>query len=1548
MRNRSRFIPALALALTLLVTALLVTPVFAQDETPTEVPTETAGIETEPTPEAEVPPTEEAVGEVPVPEETPVETPAAALADAGLTLVDGGGEPLVMASEEAAGALAAGEVWIKIGTTTHVFNNIQEAVDYIQINNVVPSDGTIHVDGAATFTDQVVLIDGSVNASLNKIKALIGGVSTTTFQPNVTLTGTSNITIQNMTYGTGFLLSGFNIQPTIGSGIEVWNSSGPLRMTDLVVTGSPSTALYINNHNGTISMERVSVSDNSGTGTQIDNYDTSYVYQTGAITINNSSFDRNGGSYEYGSLAINTGGSVTLQGITVSNNDFGLHILQASKITIKNSVINENVCVGSDTAGVWIAGQLDSDPVYGDVFFDNVVVNDNIYGLNIHSYGSIIANKLVINSNERTGAIFDTCGEDSSDCYPYTGGKVTITNSNFDDNSGAEMLRIWSRGAVVLTNVSASGNTAGAGAQVHTHNSLLVSPVTITGGAFNENTTYGLEVLSKGIITLSKVKASGNLGGYGAKLANDYDGATAGVVIKGALAGDNAFDENGVNTATNNDGLYIRTNGAVTLGYLSASRNRGMGLNLEKTVGGVGALTITKGSFDDNGLQGILAISKGAIKLTTVSASDNMNTGADLRNTISTAAPGVTITGGDFNHNQGTGLYVRSKGAIALKTTNAVDNSVRSMAFPTSVVHTVHDVFNLDGTPDLWTVEVDAGMVGINYNVVLTSTTACAFSYIGPGTGDSEDCAYIGNGLYEAQLFPVTFDAEGTWTFTLNQQGEQFEQVTYSFSTDIFDMTGDNWYGFIGADLDNNTPGSTAAVTVSGAAFPKYEWGADIPLRDFTGNSGIGLLINSRGTITVNNVLSYKNGAKGVVLDNTYAEGTATPGVNFSAGRFVYNGDTGLEVHTKGTITAKNIGAYENLALFDAAMGYGTWLESTTAGKAVSVINIKPTVENYVPGFEENAAGGLEIRSKGAVTLTNVQSYGNDNGHGISILTTGSTGNITLSTVTGIYNTNGHGILIENLTGTANVKITDSGASDNTLDGFHINVRGTIVLNKVWSESNQGRGAWLHNETVPTTATPGVTITNIPLTSNVFYLGFTDNDKGGLEINSKGLVTLTNVIASWNSGSGAVIANNNGTSDVRINSSYFDSNIDDGAGGGYGLQVSSLGSIILNKGGASGNFLRGAHLDNDLGGDSPIKAVTITNFVFDNNGATGVGITSNGVVTLTNVGASGNTYYGAYIRNGASNVFVKSSGSGSNTFSDNGYSGLDIRTSGTISLAKVNAVGNTGGYGAQIGETDARTSNVTVLSSTFDQNLFTGLRIYSMGTVTLNGVSAFDNSSTGVYIQNETAGTPMNVIVSKSSFVENTQGLVVWSKGMVTLNGITSLGNGIGADINNTYGTAGVSVLSTLGANTFNGNSSRGLYIRSNGNIILSNVTANGNANNGIEIDNNQSGSGTGYVTLTKVTTWSNNYRGISIVTNNYVTIDGVSSVMNGTVGQTYAGVFVLTNGHNLTIKNSLISSNVAYGVYADLGSGLFSILNTFYFGNNTSDLGYPNIYLVP
>ncbi len=66
------------------------------------------------------------------------------------------------------------------------------------------------MDGIATFLDQGVVFDG-IYANVNKLKGLVGTINPNTLQPNVTLTGSSNIEVTEMISGLGFLLSGFNI-----------------------------------------------------------------------------------------------------------------------------------------------------------------------------------------------------------------------------------------------------------------------------------------------------------------------------------------------------------------------------------------------------------------------------------------------------------------------------------------------------------------------------------------------------------------------------------------------------------------------------------------------------------------------------------------------------------------------------------------------------------------------------------------------------------------------------------------------------------------------------------------------------------------------------------------------------------------------------------------------------------------------------------------------------------------------------------------------------------------------------------------------------------------------------------------------------------------------------------------------------------------------------------------------------------------------------------------------------------------------------------------
>ncbi len=218
----------LIFALAIMAAFVLTAPVYAQDEVPAETPVEAP---------AEIPAEGAGTEEAPATGElTPVLEEAA---DAGVTLVDETGEPLALATEDAAEALAGGDPWYKVGTTTYYFKfpggcgatpNCQESPTPIElaltnINNtgVLPSDGFIYVE-AGTYTDSV-LVNASAPGSIYKgLKGFIGTVVNGV--PTAVLNHRFNIN----SVESGFTIKGFEINYNINTaGIYIVNSKGTIR-----------------------------------------------------------------------------------------------------------------------------------------------------------------------------------------------------------------------------------------------------------------------------------------------------------------------------------------------------------------------------------------------------------------------------------------------------------------------------------------------------------------------------------------------------------------------------------------------------------------------------------------------------------------------------------------------------------------------------------------------------------------------------------------------------------------------------------------------------------------------------------------------------------------------------------------------------------------------------------------------------------------------------------------------------------------------------------------------------------------------------------------------------------------------------------------------------------------------------------------------------------------------------------------------------------------------------------------------------------------------
>ncbi len=283
---------------------------------------------------------------------------------------------------------------------------------------------------------------------------------------------------------------------------------------------------------------------------------------------------------------------------------------------------------------------------------------------------------------------------------------------------------------------------------------------------------------------------------------------------------------------------------------------------------------------------------------------------------------------------------------------------------------------------------------------------------------------------------------------------------------------------------------------------------------------------------------------------------------------------------------------------------------------------------------------------------------------------------------------------------------------------------------------------------------------------------------------TKGNITLTNVQSNHNWGvsptvqaSGAVLVNESGTGNISISKSSFNDNV------GYGLLLRTNGNVTLNGVTANKNDLYRC-IDRHLA--NPAKVVAISGMsTFYDNGDSGLEVYATGAITLTNVDAAGNGYYGAYLNN----------------------------TYGTLP-ANVSLLGTLTNWINWFGDNDEE-----------------GLYVLTNGAVVVNKLDASNNESNGVYINNSTATLPANVTINTGWYNSNDgAGLVLRTKGTVLINSLTANYNtgGVGASINNDDDTSGTKSV-TINKSTFNGNSSNGFQVGSHGNIILNAITASDN-----------------------------------------------------------------------------------------------------------------------
>jgi hypothetical protein len=1039
------------------------------------------------------------------------------------------------------------------------------------------------------------------------------------------------------------------------------------------------------------------------------------------------------------------------------------------------------------------------------------------------------------------------------------------------------------------------------------------------------------------------------------------------------------------------DTVSINAAGTVTVTDVRTHSTSGSGLVIDNSYGTGKAVTITD-YYDDSttGTYALLVNSNGAVTLTDIDVD-----GGDFRdygvwvNNSTGSKTGVTMkTSGLYNNNDVTnfqvqGIHILSSGQVTL------------------------DELYLDYNPLGLYVDTDGGVTVTDSNVqnqsngmqiiaggavVITNIEARS----GSGLGVSIDNSLAAPAA-AVTISKVWVDNNGTGGLRIDSAGA----VTI---TNLY-AQGQDDSGFA---LDIETDGT---VTMNSAGVYYWDW------NNLSGSEGSvsGGTIHAGGNISLTGINAGDNtGGSGltVISDN----GTVT----IKNGRFSYNNLNGLTVLAKGAISLTNVDAEYN------ANGYGALLDNFSGGTgAVSVTGL---VSDYIR-FNHNDTIGLDILTKGAVTLNYLlvdenpvgirfPAPGNQVGNvsmnyvyvtNSLVASTGygilfeSNGTVTLSNID-IHNNLLGGVKIDNSFGTGKaVTLTNIYANGSAGDyGVYVRSKGTITTKNIQVDGNGGRqyGIWLDN--AEPGASGGVTMTPASTSDWGYATNFSNI---GLNIESNGAVSV-NGFYTHDTLSGVRIENRTGTGGVTLNNvnSYDNDN--------EGVYIRANGNTALSNMQVyrNGGALQSG-IDIQVDGNG---TVSLTNISAYENRHHEVKVVSHRQITAKNL--SGTDYTGADTGSG---VFLHTDGGGVSILDPvlkdyNGYPvwnnmtgeliSLDINASGDVILQRVNGYGSDISYGIQVvsggkvtltniiaqnnddagiyvdaagaisltgmtaqynGSTGAvlynghvgSTAGVTVASSTFYYNYGSspnaGLFIQTNGTVLLNQVSATVNSGYGTYITIPTSATA-TVTVNKSNFNNNSvDGLFVQNSGNITVNGITANNNtgalANGVTLNNSTGTGTVSVLATLGANTFNGNRQHGLAITSSNAVVINNATATANMDGvGIGVNTTSAAAGKGTVTVTGAIVKLNEQPGIAINSNGAVTLSSIECISNGTANPGYAGIDIsTTGGYNVLVQNSVVSGNGKEGVRADPGGAKLTIKKTFYMGNGRYVMGTPNLVAV-
>jgi hypothetical protein len=388
-----------------------------------------------------------------------------------------------------------------------------------------------------------------------------------------------------------------------------------------------------------------------------------------------------------------------------------------------------------------------------------------------------------------------------------------------------------------------------------------------------------------------------------------------------------------------NTGLYIRSNGAISVTSLNARWNgfmlgTGYGADLNNALGANKAITVTKSLFQENDNGGISALSNGAITLNAVQLIQNNGRGANLLNTLGTGKVDILSSMGKTKiyENTNTGLRILSAGTVTISGIEVYQNIGIGIGIDNStgvgnVTFSGCTVFDND---NIGADVASSGVININ-NSKLDHNAAYGARIINTADTSGTKGVTVKNSTFSGNTggYGLRIESHGTVLMTTvkaeNNNGE-------------------------GAWINNlaGTTTGTSIVTISG-------------INSFSNNNNDGLVVYGKGAVTLAGITALNNNGVGMFL-NTDTGST----INISNATLKQNNENGIYALSGGAINISGM-----VVLFNGTT-------ANYSGAYLSATGYDLTIKNSA--FNANGASGIVAYTGATHTLylTGVNYFGND------------------------------------------------------------------------------------------------------------------------------------------------------------------------------------------------------------------------------------------------------------------------------------------------------------------------------------------------------------------------------------------------------------------------------------------------------------------------------------------------------------------------------------------------------------------------------------------